>query len=957
MWPWRDPDPIEQRTIGVESQVDGSFAFLEAPFEARETGSVLWATLPGYQANFEMLAPGGEGWSESRLLKLQHRPALPVRVIDAPGGPVVGARVEHVSWGPHRSLPPNHPERSALSLFWRRAVTDAGGLVRLGGHPGIQALRARKGAELSSVWLERELDTGPVTLRMFPSFQIGGTVESDAPELGPAVLSINCYAISDAWQDAVGFASVRGDWSWGPLPVPATSNAGYVVTLQGKGFISDEIRIGSPPPGTSIDVLLRARRGFTLEVHVQTGGDEPIAGAIVQARLQLDDRSVESSGLTDREGKTSLEGMATGSMFLSVSASGFVPWTSKQLAIESPAAGPIEVVLEPAGILKGRVVHRGEPVREFEVLSWRAESDPHTFSTHRFEDRDDGSFEIADVPLGDVLVLAFSATHPRCEAQQVLVESSRPGEVVLELPVAILGRGRVIDIATGAAPEGAYVQAWSNFGGKLLRPAGDPLRTAPDGAFELPALGPGDARFEASAPGYARYLGHVQVQSGDPIDLGTIPLTRVQTLTVVLDIDESLDFEEYSLSLVGNEWHPIQRFNDQGQAVVEDVSPARWQITVDGPEIRLWSLEELRPGADWVVSFDLSGSCTLTVRARSADGTSLSNGLDAVVQPPAVRRSIELTRRLDPRDGASFRGLHAGPAGVHVYGPGGNLLGSTSVELEEGVQDVEVEIGGALHELLILDPNDAPLTAAYVQVYDGSGRSAWNLVKESDTQGRCSFLGLDREGITCGVWHRAYGWHPRLQLERRGEHAYAVRLDSTHTLKVRLLDGAIPLPSVQILFRDVTGLFPLNDRLTDSEGFALHELVGRGRYRATIDQPGLWTTHHDFEVDRDTAVNLQVRRTGDLRISARSLGGAAISTQPIELGSQEFGLQVSNWVTSGRVGSSTDSMLTDSNGELELKGLPRGPYSWIARSSGSSQASGMIDLVEGKLNELTIQLQ
>jgi hypothetical protein len=742
--------------------------------------------------------------------------------------------------------------------------------------------------------------------------------------------------------------------------LPVSSASGYEVCLRGEEVVPRVAPIGVFEPGGHAHVELLAQRGFEQQIKVSGPEGASIGGARVSIELQAEGFTASPFGQSDREGLARVRGMTPGSGFLFVDADGYRKFTSPQLQFLEPTAEPLQVTLMPAGVLEGRCLSEQGPVRDFEVVVWSADASPANFTSAVFDDRNDGSFRFEDVPIGDLLVLAFSAKHdlPRCEAVPVHVERGHSGRVELKLPTPQLGRGRLIDVTSGKAAVGGFLQLWANHGGQLQRPVGSPILVGADGRFEVTGFGPGDVRMQASAPGYSYVIVHARAHAGSTVEFGAIGIAPLQELDIELTAQEGVEHRSYEVSLTGQEWHPIQTILSGGIARFEDVSPGRWGIHVRGPGVEIDRWNDLLPGRSWKISIPISGFASLEARIEPRPGQLLPPGLS--VEARALGARGDRTMRLVPVSDngvARFEALEPGRHALFLLDSRKLEIGSTEVEVGYVDTTAVLPMGDAQLSVLVVSPRGLPLSGVHVQL-DGAGvDSPWCQARETDRDGAATFSAVSPGAYLAGIWHSEFGWRVGIPIHVAQVRASTIQLafEDSYELQVKLLEDGHPLPGVQVHVRDAAGRYPLVSQVSDDDGRIAHPSLARGSYALIVDQPGFWPSMAIVTLDRsreDAIMN--VRSTGSLEVSWPSSPSEVLLGGSLELVDLTSAEGVSNWLPTGRIESSTGSMTADSSGRLLLEGLPRGLYRWSISGGPADGLSGEVEVTRHAKAELSI---
>lgn len=159
----------------------------------------------------------------------------------------------------------------------------------------------------------------------------------------------------------------------------------YSVQAVAPGYISRlPERISISPGGGPEGLTVRLNRPSAVSGSVKDERGNPVAGAKVSASW-----SMKPFAATAADGTFRLAGLAPGTVFLNVRASGFA--RHQQSGIETTAGGEtggISIALRPGGSIAGRVIHResGKPLARVQVtVSGPAYDSTRTDAAGRFQ--------------------------------------------------------------------------------------------------------------------------------------------------------------------------------------------------------------------------------------------------------------------------------------------------------------------------------------------------------------------------------------------------------------------------------------------------------------------------------------------------------------------------------------------------------------------------------------------
>jgi protocatechuate 3,4-dioxygenase beta subunit len=960
-WDLIDWELVESSTGWTESDAEGRFAFDAAPSANGADGSVVWCTRPGFEAARLLLGADEREWPSAPTVRLRPDAPLKIRVVDASAQAVEGAHVGHLGLLPRPDLVLDPREVRAWRVFHRNWVTDEDGAIEAAVLPGKQVVTGKRDALIARPWFGTDPTERSVELVLAPTFTAQGRVSTEdaSVDLDRAFVYVSTNdADSIAW--ALSQVPVEADGEYGPVSLPVVPVARYVFELLGPRLATTSRIVERPDAGQTVRVDFEAARGITLHVRVVSIEGEPIARARATVSWYGEgDRGEQNEAYTDAEGRAEVAGCALGTVWVQAYADGWQHGVVGPLAVADAPAEPVELRLKRAGTLEGRCTHGGEPVRDFEVTYWLDEVSASTTAT--FNDRADGTFSIEDAPLGRISVFASSPEYAQSATQYVDVASGATARVEIELPAPIAARGRVVDARDGAPIADANVQSWTHDKGWLIRPRGLPVRTAPDGTFELAGIAPGDTWIRVSAVGHALCSVRAFGRPDEVCELGTIALQRTQRLTVRLVSKLGAAFEDFRLRLDGVDPVPLTSFTSDGVAWVDGVGPGAWRYQLRFPDDSLsmgWL--DLPAGRDWELSLPVDGNRSLAVEVVPAPGDDLASGLTVqsnLTTPAGI--DVAHYQPLDAGGRVVLDELIGDRAVLTVLDPAWSTLRVVPVEL--GVDDatVRIELSGDALDLRIVDRGKRPIEGADVTVYQRSRVRGWFAETSSDADGLCRFRGVDLPGLYVNASHPDHGALAGFDLptpEERGD-VIEIVLDGSSRLRIRALDGEVPQSNLAVEFFEGGGEHGIGQATTDVEGKAGMDAIAAGEYVVRVASPGYWPSEQRVEAKRDgPCVPIQVRALGSVEIEVVSSStGLHVSGARVEIESREFGARVAQWAADGLVTASSAALATDDRGMLRIEGLPHGSYAWLVEG-GDTPYGGTFDVAPRTLTRVELRV-
>lgn len=892
-----------------------------------EAGDQAWLCHPSKLARLVRL---GEPGQVSRYV-LDEDSSMLVETARTSGQFVSGVEVVAMGY----RLDEDSGEAVATS-FRELVVTGEDGRALLSPFPGALLLRGRKGALLTDV--VESPGAGRIGLYVFPSFELRGTT---APSLAPERLESLRVEVLALEEEVVLVDELPVDSHTGligPARIPLHLADEYSLRLLGEDILAVEQRIQSPRAETSVSVHFELVEAAPVEVVVVDTHREAIQGIQVRALWRLESGSWESGAVerSDADGAASLRGVRPGHVLIQGWGEGYADASLPDQLV--PHEGAFELMMHPAGVVHGRVTHRGEPVASYQLMvlphgqhegmQWIAVDDP------------DGAFEVPNARAGPITVVAWSDELPRSEPAGGVLEQGGTLELELELPAPLPGFGRVVDASTGLAIEGAQVRVWSNNGSYLLAPSGAPVTSRPDGSFELEGLPPGDARVMVEAPGYVSGSSSVTAKLGEPADLGTVTLARPRLLDVVLATPAGVDPSDWRFEVdTGMQRFGPATFDVDGHLPVDTLRAGLFGAELQHPDGSVdrvrFELSDAAP--EWRLELDARGEVELRVHMDFGDGgahpaSSLLEARYTVAGLTDMRRSVGFHE-----DGTTHMRLPAlSDVLIGVRNEGG-LLALESIDLR-GLQerDLYLECEEQSREVAVLDGTGAPVVGAHLWFSCADGYETWVSSSTTDAMGiaRIGLAPCDQMHVYLS--HPTAGWDERDLLLFDGGEPVPVRLQAENALSLRLLDGDRPLEGVRASLRGALTGMPMTDRTSNVDGALEWGQLGEGEYLVRIEGAGYQPLEARLESRATRAVHeLQVRRLGELLVTIRDEGGAPLAGQVLELSSIEYERAVGALFESGLAPGAAPDLVSDAQGRVVIARLPRGEYAWrVAERSG-----------------------
>ncbi|MET0551458.1 MAG: carboxypeptidase regulatory-like domain-containing protein [Vicinamibacteria bacterium] len=767
---------------------------------------------------------------------------------------------------------------------------------------------------------------------------------------GPQVYGAEGIDIdSDRWARATVRTGADGSFS---LPVPlnrqelAAKALGFerwVVALK-QGFAVGTAPL--PAPGApAAPVVVALRRGVELGGRVVTNEGAPVAGAnvflaetgtlastMVPMHVLLGAlETLQAWARTDGAGRFSVR-VHPGGHEVSVHKTGYARRTLRD---QQPGAAPLEVVLDPAASVSGRVVRAdGRGVAGVRITTT---AEIQAFPREAVESDVDGAFAVGDLSPG---LYSLFAQHPQLGTIGSRMVEAPARDVVFALPAAGTVRGRAIDAAT-REPLRQFTIAVSpgEEGGSWEREG-----TVDDGGFVVEDVPAGVVTLTASAEGYA---------SG-----------RVEDVTVVADAEPA----EVEVALRADAPITGQVTDESGGPVQAAVSGRAKDGSASGAS-----------GADPEGRYELrglpAGEVELQVQAR---GYATEKRTADTRQGGRV--DIVLKRGLALRGEVVGDGAPVARASVYANGAGrgGSAYATTDERgrftlegLEPGRYAVSARAADGRH--------------AQVEDVDASQAAALRIVLERQPTAVLTgrVVGLPSEGDALMAMVQANGdgssgtapvdGARRFRMEDAPAGAVTVRAEamsmngtqrSSRPLELTLAAGSET--EVVVEFPDdivIGGLVTRDGAPVPFAGvtFSRDDLAAsgtradaRGAYEIVGVEPGVYAVAVTAsEPQTAFATEYAVAGSGqfDIDIAGAVLGGRVVRA---DTGAPVADVGVS--LFRAGEGQSAGAASTSTQGTFTVRSLRDGAYRVVTSKSGFGQAVREVDLVRGSPADVTLEL-
>lgn len=921
----------------TQTDNDGAFEFRAPGFDPSADIGVIWASAAGHAAAAKRVVAPSD-WGPGCRIQLAPATDVELEVVHADGSAAGGAHVlqrglESVAAGAR----PYRDEHGIRSAFVRELSTDASGRLSMPRLEGVQQVEARFGELRSRPFVGATSDR--LRLVLCETFVAGGRVRSTGSVL-PRGAVVIAESVRVGLRAELSRANVELDGAWASEVLPAADCDAVVFRLEGEGLAPIERSIGRPRAGERYAVDFDAEPGVDAIVQVRTPSGEPCAGATVFGRWY------RGGSFFDIERRTGADGIARVPVVVGLATSfgarveGYCALPIGPFTYLEPAVRTLILDLVPSGRIRGRCVRAGEPVADFEVLYWQGRTQDR--QALRINDALDGSFVIDDAPSGQVFLCAQSNESPPAETKVVEVVAGNEATVELVLGESRVGRGRIVDAASGEPLGDAQVQLMTSLPDGTSADRGELQPVRSDGTFELRGFPDGTAVVWIVAPSHAPRVALTHTFDRGVADFGVIPLARTQTLELRLASNTNFDFAQAWAQTYDSPLLPLRYFSADGRVVYEDIPP-RWvsiQLTL-GPNSSEILEARLVAGQPWVYTIQVDGGRRCTVRAVVEPGTQRPDFVESTFRRPSGVTSRYV--RFDESGVAQVEGIVGDELVLTAYAGDWTTLGIKHYEIP-AVGDLELDLPCGRRDVRarVFDAESRPISGARVALSAEASGLAWVSTYTTDASGECSFPGVYSDRVRLRASAQAHGFSAPVFVDVRElrDEPVVISLAGLSAVRVRLDDRGFACAGValRVVLDDGSGVDSLQ---TDEAGRAITQPIGNARLFVEVDDIGYWPIHHALPYPRtDAELVVPLRRLGGVRFEARAPSGAAVPGTRIEMRSLEFGAGVDQWITEGKLATPSEGLTTDVAGELVLDGLPNGEYEWRATAPDGSIASG-----------------
>ncbi len=951
-WPLRAWDPFLEGASQGESDAEGGLR-LEPPAGASEFGSRLCVARPGYAPRVLEFEEGVEAALPVRL-ELAEREPVRVRVVDEISKSVVGAAVLSVrEIAPIGRAPLSADETRDARYLIVWGTTDAQGLTNISRLDGAQLIWAIHGSRVTRV--ARIEGPGEVELRLADPLRVRGRVIAAEPAAQIAPGRVSFFALTGTAGERVAEVVIGPDGLFGPIELPVDPEVAYSIQAQGAGFVAASAIVDQPPGVSELFVEVKVAGGVRVPVRIVDVAADPIEGAYVFLQWLAGETWEKARAVTDANGLADVGRIPAGAVFVSAKSKGKAEYRA-EYPITTDVSPFLEVSLEAAGTIRGRVVHGDEPVRDFLIYSWNGRID--SVRVEPFRGRADGSFTLDHVPFGEVDLFAVGMQLPRGEEARVSIQPNVVAEPIqLELPDAIAVKGTIVDAQNGEPVSGVTVQAWTSARGSTLGQFGVPVKTGSDGSFEFDRFAPGVGSIEIAKTGFATAVHTREGTPGLVTDFGTLSLERTATLEV--EVVTTSDFGLFRCELIGATFQASRALGMDGRVTFEGLSSGIWKASVFGPNDRTWTeTAALAPASKGRLSIPVNVDRTIRIEF-----------VDERADPrPAPRwLNVQSSKSLPGRRNVGQSvGIHGGNSVelpvpdfdavvLCVFGEDSSVVGYMHVpSLAQAAQPIRMRLAGERTRLVILDTSEAPVTGATVFLLQRGG--GWMGTGRSDDQGVVDLPELPFDVADAVIDTSARGNGSLVSLRLRPAQA-RITFDPTTSLLLQISDRGDTVAGCRVEVAPANWpTMTLRSASTSATGAVDFERLTEAEYMVSSTSASTWPVSRILKSTASgQAVPFEVRRRGSVALEV-TRGGAHVDWSELRIQSVEFEVDVKTWIEAGLVHSSSRDQSSGPNRGPRIDGLPRGEYRWSALATDGEPRSGTFEVPPGKRADVVVAL-
>lgn len=872
-------------------------------------------------------------------MTLQPSNPIVVLVRGPDGTPVAGALVRSVGTIQIDETADSH-------IVHEDYVTGSDGRVSIYPLPGQSTLVAENGNETSEPWDgEHARQKEPIILELLPTFSVSGTVEGTLTGTDPSSYWVAASFEDESWRSVpLATLSVETNGSFSGR-VPWIGEGSYAFRLYSRESRPFLVREHVPDPDSSVRISFNLSEGHEATFLLVDADKEPQANIPVAAVWNEEGKWLYYPAKSDEDGLVSFHGCPPKQMWVRTYSKRHVdkPYGPYMVSVETTVV--LEIVLEPIGRIKGRVLLDGEPVENFRVIAWP--EDPNERNEHKFSSPS-GEFEILNAPLGLVHLAALTDSHPMGPVKLVTTTGEGVATVELELNEGVTGSGRVLDIANGKGIPGASIQVWTKFESTFMDEWNPPISTGADGRFEGLLLSPGGSALAITAEGFEQEIKFLTSTKETSILLGDIGLAKPQNLLVRLIGPAETDFAGYTVVVAqGTNRAPVA-VDAMGEVLLEDVDSGICGIQVWTPDgERIAVNVDLISGRHWEVLIPVFTERTVVVNVEPESGKPLPD--DLWVEASYLGPGGHTSSRVSPveADGRSTFYCVSGDGAVfRAIDERGVYYASLWAALADApLAEVTLRLSGKVSHLLLLDSDEKPVSGAFVMVMVPGDSLHDQFSATSDSAGMITLseYGSDTIYLMVDTGQGILAVTPPIHLDV-DEDPIRVHLDSSSMVAARLEEAGVPAVSVRadLAAPDVFAAF--RTATSDGEGMVRFQGLSKTTYTLRVEGDGWWPAEYQLSASAEPPIQtLRVRRIGTLAVKITRLG-LPLPKAELRLTSLLDDLDVRTWIESGHISTGPSGLVSDLKGNVIVQGLPAGPYRWTVLVPGLVPLQGQIEV-------------
>ena len=732
-----------------------------------------------------------------------------------------------------------------------------------------------------------------------------------------------------------------------PQDVKRFTTGVYRFQLEGQLIPTQIERVDARTLGESHVLSLSVESGVPVRFQVVDDLGEAVEGAscrLVWFDGELGIYEVTGSVLqTDSTGHVSFTSVEYASAFLSCSKVGHA------YVEAGPVVGPMEtpliVTLPRAGVIRGHVTFDGTDIERFSVVHYQGtgwgQYDPVVF-----RDREDGTFELDDVPVGDVELFALAPNYAQSAPITVRVDPGQVTEVELQLEVGGEGSGRVLNAQTREPIPGLEVLRPARSANEVIGMEVDnPISPQPDGRFVVTGLTGQNTRVGFRAEGYPASEAIASLGADGQYHFGLTLIAPLTELVGKVIAPTDLDPASVQVEVSGAFYAGPMPIPSSGRFEVSGAVPGYVNLEFTWTGGRYSATRFLRGQGPWSATIDLSGTHRMRLFAdglesfeSEADSSSLGFRVIPILAANDRHKqafSIPLGDATD--QGQLTPGLAPGAYQVLLLRAGQIPLAQAEVQVgATDIADVHLLVKGEMRAVRILDAAGAPVSGMPVRVPNQVANGA--LVNTVTDESGLALLGMLPAG---SLALHVGGYSTRqldLVLDQVGTREFPTEVvfDPQANARLTVHDRGFPLEGVEVMVESAVTNQTIVWATASEAGTIEVTGVTPGPIRVLCLSPGVWPEVQTAILSEDEPeVLVEFRRLGALAVHVTDAAGHALTSLDVNLRSLEFDASLSDWIALGKL-KLPGGMLTDSNGSLSISGIPNGDYEWsVADQTGT----------------------